>query len=295
MRVSEQSRLASRLGYLQTVTERLDLIQRQLATGRKLHRASDDPAGAVLSLGHRRDIAFEEQIRRNLSSGISFMNATESALAGAVDVLQRARELTVQAANSTLGAGNRSAIAAEIDQLIGQLAQLGNTTFAGAYIFSGHKTKTPAFEVVGNPPTAVTFQGDDGQRLRQVSREDSVAINVNGQAVFGSVFDDLITLRDRLRGSAPPAEIEASLGAIDAALERMIDARAELGARVNRFEAAQRLSEQTDTDLQKLRTEIEDIDLAETIVQFSTQEIAFQTALGVLGRTANMTLLNFLR
>jgi len=295
MRVSEQSRLAARLGYLQAVTERLEQIQQQLATGKRINRASDDPAGAVVALGHRREIAFEEQIRRNLSSGISFMNATESALAGAVDVLQRARELTVQAANSTLGSENRTAIAAEIDQLINQLAQIGNTTFAGAYIFSGHKTRTPAFQVNGNPPTSVTFQGDSGERLRQVSRQDSVAVNVDGGYVFGTVFDDLITLRDRLRGSGTPEQFQESLAALDAALERMIDARAALGARVNRFEAALRYSEDVDTDLQRLRAEAEDIDLAETIVQFSTQEMAFQAVLGVLGRTTNLTLLHFLQ
>jgi flagellar hook-associated protein 3 FlgL len=295
MRVSEQSRLTARIGYLQTVTQRLDTLQQQLSTGRKIQRASDDPAGTVLALGHRRDIAFEEQMRRNLSSGVSFMNATEAALDGSTDVLQRIRELTLQAANGTLGSGNRGAIAAEVDQLIGQLAQLGNTNFAGVYIFSGHQTKTPAFQVSGAPPTNITFNGDDGQRVRQISKEDKVAINLSGGTVFGSVFTDLIALRDNLNGSAPPSVIEASVTDLDAALERVIDARAELGARVNRFEAAQRLSEQTDTDLQKLRSEIEEIDITETIVQFSAQEMAFQAALGAIGRTSNMTLLDFLR
>lgn len=295
MRVSEQSRLTARIGYLQTVTERLDMLQQQLSTGKRIQRASDDPAGTVLSLGHRRDIAFEEQMRRNLSSGVSFMNATEAALDGTTDALQRIRELTVSAANGSLGAGNRSAIAAEVDQLIGQLAQLANTNFAGAYIFSGHQTKTPAYTVTGTPPTAVTFAGDTGQRIRQISKQDNVAINISGATVFGTMFDDLVALRDNLNGSAPASVIEGSIGVLDAALERVIDARAEVGARVNRFEAAQRLSEQADTDLQMLRTEIEDVDLTETIVQFSAQEIAFQAALGAIGRTSNMTLLNFLR
>ncbi|MCK9518582.1 MAG: flagellar hook-associated protein FlgL [Dehalococcoidia bacterium] len=295
MRVSEQSRLTARLGYLQNVTERLDLLQRQLATEKKVHRASDDPAGTVLSLGHRRDIAFEEQMRRNLSSGVAFMNATEAALDGATDALQRVRELTIRAANGPLGPDNRGAIAAEVDQLIGQLAQLANTNFAGAYIFSGHQTRTPAYDVTGSPPTAITFVGDTGERIRQISKQDKVAVNVSGVAVFGNIFDELLTLRDNLNTGATGSVIAASISVLDTAIDRMIDVRAEIGARVNRFEAAQRLSEKSDTDLQMLRAEIEDADITETVLQLSAQDVAFQAALQAIGRTSNMTLLNFLR
>lgn len=295
MRVSEQSRLAAQIGYLRTAGDRLNALQQQLSTGRRIERASDDPAGAALALGHRQNIAYETQMRRNLSSGISFMNATEAALDGATDTLQRVRELTVQASNATLASSDRGAIAAEINQLIGQLGQLANTNFAGAYIFSGHQSDTPAYAVTGTPPTAVAYQGDNGARVRQISKQDEVAINVPGSAVFGSVFDDLLALRDQLVGSAPPAEIGLNLTAIDGALDRVITARADVGARVNRFEAAEALSEKTDTDLQKLRSEIEEIDLPEAIVRFTAQENAFQAALGAIGRTAGMTLLDFLR
>ncbi|MGE5596181.1 MAG: flagellar hook-associated protein FlgL [Hyphomicrobiales bacterium] len=295
MRVSEQSRLAARMSYLSTATERLDALQQQLSTGRRIQRASDDPAGSALALRHREEIAYEEQMRRNLSSGVSFMNATEAALDGATDTLQRIRELTVQAANGTLGSGERSAVSAEVDQLIGQLAQLANTNFGGAYIFSGHQANTPAYQVNGNPPTSISYQGDDGLRVRRISKEDSAPINVPGSEAFGTIFDDLIALRNNLNSSVPPSVIGDSLQAIDAGLQRVLDARSKIGARVNRFETAQRLSERTDTDLQQLQAEIEQVDLTDTIVQFQAQQNAFEAALGAIGRTANMTLLDFLR
>ncbi|MCC7365625.1 MAG: flagellar hook-associated protein FlgL [Dehalococcoidia bacterium] len=294
MRVSEQSRLASRIGYLQTVSQRLDKIQQELSTGRKIQRSSDDPAGASLALNHRQNLTFETQLRRNLSSGVSFMNATEAALGGATDVLQRVRELTIQASNDTLSPSERTAAGAEVNQLIGEMAQLANTSFGGAYIFAGHRSDAPAYQVTGTPPSAVTFMGDTGQRVRRISKQDAVAINVAGSNVFGTVFDDLITLRNQMNGSASGTTISGNLGAIDDALGRVLDARAEVGARVNRFEAAQRVSEQADTDLQKLRAEIEEIDLSETIVKFTAQETAYQAALAAMGKTANMTLLNFL-
>lgn len=295
MRVTEQSRLTARVGYLNQVSAKLDKLQGQLSTGKRIDRASDDPAGAAISLGHRQDIAFEAQMRRNLSNGTAFLNATDSALASAGDVIQRVRELTVQASNDTMGSNERTAIGAEVNQLIGHLAQVGNTNFGGAYIFAGHKSDQPAYTTTGSPPTAVTFQGDSGLRVRRISKQDAVAVNVIGNDVFGTLFTDLITLRDNLNGSQPGQVIAGSLQQIDAGLDRVLQARADIGARSNRFESATFVSEATDTDLQKLRADIEDIDLPGTIVAFQAQQNAYEAALGAIGRTANMTLLDFLR
>jgi flagellar hook-associated protein 3 FlgL len=295
MRVTEQWRVMKHTEYLNTVSSRLDKIQQQLSTGRKIERASDDPAGARLALQYRDTLDFEAQMRRNLENGTSFMNITEATLDSATEALQRARELTVQAANDTLAQQERNAIALEVDQLVQHLAQLGNATFGDAYIFSGHKTTTPAFQVTGNPPTAVTFQGDTGQRLHRISRQDTVAVNVDGQSAFGTMFTDLIALRDNLNGGAPAPTIQASIGTIDTALDGVIQARASIGARLNRFEASQATSQQTDINLQQLRSNIEDVDLPSAITQLQAQQNALQAALGAIGRTANLTLMDFMR
>ena len=295
IRVTDHWRVIKQTEYLNAVSGRLDKIQEQLSTGRQIQRASDDPAGARLALQYRDTIDFEAQMRRNLDNGTAFMNITESTLDSSTEALQRLRELTVQAANSTLAQEERDGIAKEVDQLIQHLAQLGNATFGDAYIFSGHKTTTPAFQVTGNPPTAVTFQGDTGQRLHRISRQDTVAVNVDGQNTFGSMFTDLIALRDNLNAGAPPTTIQASIGTIDSALDRVILARAGVGARLNRFEASQATSQQTDINLQQLRSTIEDVDLPSAITKLQGQQKALQAALGAIGRTANLTLMDFMR
>lgn len=295
MRVTEQSRVSAQISYIQAATERMDKIQQQLATGRRIQAASDDPSGAAQAMTHRANIAYEAQMRRNMQNGQSFMNATEAALGSATDALQRIRELTVQAANDTLSTADRNAAADEVDQLIGQLAQVANSNFAGAYIFSGFQTNTPAYNVGGSPPTTVTYQGDTGQRVVRISKQDQVVVNVAGSQVFGTMFGDLIQLRDNLRSSVTGQVIGQSVTQIDASLNRILDARADIGARVNRLDAAQRVSEATDTELQTLRSNIEEPDLPSTIVAFTAQQNALQAALGAIGRTANMTLLDYLR
>lgn len=294
MRLSEQARVGNQVRFMNSASERMDKVQRQLSTNRRIERASDDPTGAALAMQHRKNIAFEAQMRRNLENGTAFLNVTESALGGATELLQRARELTVQGATGTLGASEKTNIAAEMDQLIQQLAQVANTNFGGAYIFSGHQTQTPAYAVTGNPPAAITWQGDNGQRIRQISAQDAVAVNVVGNDVFGTMFQDLMTLRDNLNSNASTTTINGSLADIDKALNGVLNARADVGARVNRFEATTARSEEMDTNLQELRANIEDIDVAETIIQFTAAQNALQAALGAIGKTSNMTLLNYL-
>lgn len=295
IRVSEQSRQEARLRVLHTVTQRADQLQQQIASGRRIERASDDPAGATLALRHRRDIAFEAQMRRNLDGGVAFMNATEAALDAATDALQRARELTVQASSSALSTSDRSAIAREINQIIEHLAQIANGSFGGAYIFSGFQTQTPAYDVAGDPPIAVTYQGDAGQRVRRISLQDEAPVNLTGPAVFGDVFDELIALRDNLNSSVPPDVIATSLDSIDAAIDRVIAGRAEIGSRINRFEFSRSQSEVNNIELQKLRADIEEIDLADAVVKLTAQQAALEAALGAIGRTSTMSLLAFLR
>ncbi len=295
MRISEQSRLTANQRYLATIQESMAQLQEQLATGRKIQRASDDPAGASLALQHRKNIAFETQMRRNLEGGISFMNVSEAALSGVNDSLQRVRELTVQASNDSMGADERNSIALEIDELIEHIAQAANTRFGDAYVFSGFQTQQPAYQVTGDPPTAVTYQGDAGQRVRRISYQEEAPINLVGSSVFGSMFDDLIALRDDLKAGANGATITTHLGALDGAIDRVIAGRAELGARTNRFEAAQSQSASTDVTLQGLKQSVEEVDLADAITKLTSAQTSLQAAMGAIGMTANMSLLNFLQ
>jgi flagellar hook-associated protein 3 FlgL len=295
MRITEQSRQTNHLRYLSSASERVDDLQRQIATGQRITQPSDDPAGATQAIGYRRDIAFEAQMRRNMDGAVAYMNVTESALSSATDAFQRIRELAVQASNDTLSPSDRQAAGAEVDQLIRHLVQVANTRFGGTYIFAGNRTDQPAYQTTGEPPTAVTYQGDTGQRIRRISESETIAINTVGSTVFGSTFADLIALRDNLNSGAPAATIQSSLQQIDWAMDRVTQARSEIGARTNRIDSTMNQSADLDINLQDLRAEIEEVDLTSAVVRFSSEQVVLQAALGAIGRASNMTLLDFLR
>lgn len=295
IRITEQSRLTNHVTYLQYAESEFNRVQQQLSTGKRVQRPSDDPQGTSISMGYRRDITFEEQMRRNIEGGVAFMNATESALSSATEVIHSARELAVQGANGTNSQSGRDAMAIQVDQLLQQMVQIANSNFSGAYLFAGNETNKPAFTTTaaGGSITAVDYDGDHGERKRQISPNDIYAVNLTGDRAFGSVFADLIKLRDNLRTGSP--DINDSIGELDKDLDSILAARADIGSRANAFEDFRTRSEAKDTDLQALRANIEDIDVGETIVSLTARQNQLQAALGAIGQTLNMTLLNFLR
>ncbi len=294
IRVTEQSRLTDHVGFLQGAESQFNKIQQQLSTGRRVNVPSDDPEGTSISMSYRRDMLFEAQMRRNIEGGIAYMNASESALASATDIIHRARELAVQGSNGTNSQSGLDAMAIEVDQLLQQMVQVANTNFGGAYVFAGQKTDQPAYTTTGSPViTAVTYQGDLGQRVRRIARQDTSAVNVTGPQGFGSVFQDLITLRDNLRAGSP--NIKQSMASLDKDLDTVLAARADIGARVNAFNDATSRSTSKDTDLQQLRANIEDVDISEAIVALTARQNQLQAALGAIGQSMNISLLNYLR
>ena len=128
----------------------LEKLQYQQSTGKKFRVPSDDPIGASKSLKFNTDISKLEQYKRNAKDAMSWMTDTEAALGEIGEVLKRANELTVDAANGTKEGEDLKKIKEEIDQLKEHLVQIANTTYAGRHIFSGYKTDMPLLNEDGH-------------------------------------------------------------------------------------------------------------------------------------------------
>lgn len=131
--------------------EHLNELNTQLATGKKIQQPSDDPVCASKSLQYSTTVSQIEQYQKNVDDALGWMRVTEEALDGMEDIIMRADELALQAANEPLSESQAEAIAVEIEQLEKELIDLGNTDYAGRYIFGGYNTDDPPFEVVETP------------------------------------------------------------------------------------------------------------------------------------------------
>ena len=157
MRISSIEQFQQGIDSILDQQARLNRTQQQLATGKNILSPSDDPAAATQLLTLSSLKAKNEQYDRNVLMAQNELELQESVLASSGNVLQRVRELVVQANNATQSNQSRAAIGDEINNLADELLQLANTkNAAGEYIFSGYNSRTPALP---EPAQGLSFKG----------------------------------------------------------------------------------------------------------------------------------------
>ena len=196
MRITQGVMTDNFMRNLQKNMERLDRYNEQLSSGKKFRFPSQDPIGAARSMNYSADIDKSEQFEKNIDQALSWMQTSESAMDDSNQVMQRARELTVQGANDTLTAGERENLAAEMTELRDELISIAEARHGDRHVFSGQMTDRAPFDEDGN------YQGDHKNIIREVSPGVEMPINVNGEEAFGEAIDALDDVISDLKGGA---------------------------------------------------------------------------------------------
>ncbi len=158
-------------------------LENQISSGKRISKPSDDPVGAAetLDLSHVNNA--NTQYQRNIDAANTRLGAETNAVSSATDLLQRVHTLVLEANNGSQTPATRKDIAAEVNQRLQQLVQLGNSTDSnGGYIFAGTRTQTQPFELASNG--TVSYAGDNGQRLAAVAPQTQIATGDSGTSVF---------------------------------------------------------------------------------------------------------------
>ncbi|MGY4643781.1 flagellar hook-associated protein FlgL [Cellulomonas sp. URHB0016] len=291
-RVTHQTVQRQTLANLQGNLSTMAKLQAQMSSGKKINVPSDDPAGASDILRLRGDDRALTQYARNASDGDSWLTTVDSAIVASLGSLRRARDLTVQGGNGSMGQTSRDALASEIDGIRDMMVDQANTTYVGRSVFAGTSNASTAFD-----KSTYAWSGSAGSTVeRRVSEATTVRVDADGSAVFGdgagSVFALLDKLSATLRAGGNPTQ---HLAAIDDRMESMLTEVAAVGARQNQMSTA--LSNITGSQLttQAQLSGIEDIDLAQTILGLQMQEVAYQGALGAAAKVLQPSLMDFLR
>lgn len=185
MRVSTSGAYANGLSAMQRLQAALDQTQRQISSGRRILTPSDDPIAASRALEIRESIGRLEQFDRNANMASNRLSQEESSLGSVNNVLQRVRELALQANNATQTNESRQLIAVEMRQNLDQLVQIANQKDGnGSYLFSGNlESTTPVTRMAAS----FAYNGDQGQRFVQIGEGRQVADGDSGAAVFFNI------------------------------------------------------------------------------------------------------------
>ena len=294
MRITHQMMSNTTIRNLRNNLTKLESLQTSITTGKRLSRPSDDPAAVARTLTYTADLAIGEVFLRTMDNATSWMSATDSALDQAGGVLQRARELAVSGANGgTMTQGDMQAIGTEVDHLLQQMSVIANASLRGQRLFAGQQIDANPFTLSAALP-GYTYSGDAGQMRREYDVGAYLTINTPGEATFAPAFAALFNLRDNLNAGDASA-VNADIAEVDQALDSILSARAEVGAKMNRVEAAQGRQTLLQVNLEGLRSKAEDTDFTEAVSKFSIQETVYKASLEVGGKAIQPSLLDFLR
>jgi flagellar hook-associated protein 3 FlgL len=160
-------------------------IQRQVSTGRRVATAADDPAGAAQMVLLQQGLDRIENYRANAETARRRLSLEETALDEVTNVLDRVRELTIQAGGAARTAEGREAIAAEARELLANLMDLANSQDGeGRYLFAGSRVQNQPFTAAGG---TVSYSGDDGARFQRIGDNRTIAEADAGSEVFQQI------------------------------------------------------------------------------------------------------------
>jgi len=303
MRITNRMLISNVLTNINNNLKVMSNTQKQMSSGKRVSRPSDDPIVVARVLSFKSALDSMEQYDKNMQDARGWVDASESALSMATETLQRARELAVYGANGTLPKESMQALAHEIDQLIDELVQTANTSYGGRFLFGGSQTTKAPFERIADDKDShypVRYIGNDANLDWEIAPQVTITVNENGQRVFmeavgnKSVFEVLASLKTAL-DNAQHDQVANTLGELDQAIDHLLNIRASLGARSNRLQMSQDRLLNSKISLTETMSKLEDIDLAEAVMNYKNQENVYQAALATAAMVLQPTLIDYLR
>ena len=272
---------------LGSINEELNKANEIATTGKRINNLSDDPVGLTQSLNIRSTLSSIEQMGRNISYGNSWLTASESALTNVQNIISDTKVLCIQMANATIGSEQRSSAAETVQNMLDEIVSLANTDVAGNYIFAGSKTDTIPFGQDG------TYNGDNNPFTIKISKNSTVEVGSDGQAVFGTVFNTLVDLKTALQGN-DVSGIQDAMDNLDGHFDDISAKISNVGAKMNRMEIKDRIYQDLNFSNTERLSKIEDADIAEAIMKVKAAELTYQTALASSSKVMTLTLMDYL-
>ena len=293
MRITNSLQYGNLQQNIETSLENLNTIQQQISTGKKLTTFADDPAGASQSLSLRSAADANTQYQRNASSATSYLSAADTALSSVTTIVQSARQIAVQAANSDQSPQSLNALSSQVDGIIAQVTQLANTNLQGNYLFGGTQTKNPPYDASQN------YQGNTQPLSATIGPGYSIQTSTVGSATFGPAFSALQSLKQHLTDAAAGTvgaitNISSDITQVDAGLTAISTAQANIGAKSTEVTSVTQQLAQAQTGYQASISNIEDVDLATAYVQLQSAQNVYQASLATTAKATQYSLTDYL-
>jgi flagellar hook-associated protein 3 FlgL len=297
-RITTQMTASMTLNDLQQSLNRLDTTQQQLSSGKKINQPSDDPYGTSQALSLNGQLSSLNDYTNNITDGTAWTQQATTSLGDIDSMVQRVRELVVQASNGTYTQSDLNASASEVNQLIDAIKQEANASYNGQYIFSGTSTGTAPYQTGSTD----TYQGGTGSVNRLIGPNTTLSVSTNISTLLGNgqpsgdggLLDTLRTIASDMQSGNTGAIGGADLKNLDSNFGTLTQMEANVGAITNRLTlASTRIQQLQNSDTAAL-SNVQDADMATVAINFSTEQAAYSAALKAGANIVQSSLLDFL-
>ena len=237
-------------------TSMLNKSLERLSSGLRINRAADDAAGLAIAEGFRSVVLGARVAQRNAQDGVSLVQTAEGALSETTNILQRMRELSVQAANGTQSNANRGALNNEVAQLLSQIDDIAlNTEFNGIRVLSSPQTLTLQAGAQVGQTLLVTVSGAKTTELKVTS--------VMISTITGAV---------------------SAIATLDSAIATVNSFRSTLGAFQNRLEFTISTLAIQEENSAASESAIRDANIATEVISFTRNQILVSAGTSILAQ-----------
>ena len=328
MRVTNKMLSNNFLRDMRTNLNNMNTLQGQMTSGKQIRKPSDDPFKASRIMQMHSDIDANKQYSNNIKDSINWLDTTDTALGQVGNVVGRIEELLVSAGNGAYSANERAAIKDEINQKIGEVSQILNTSFDGKYIFGGTRATSKPVDVetkdaLGNPKNTELIYNINPQvnpgdptaaeqldmlkdkRLVEVSQGVTMEYNITASQVINygtgatdnlmELFKNITTHLDSTNVNDIKALTTTDLTGIKAVMTNVLKVRSEVGSKQNRMESAESRNVDENFNMTEILSRTEDIDITEKTMEYATMQTIYVASLQTSAKVLQPSLLDYLR
>ena len=292
MRVASKSIYEGVQKDLGTLAKDIFDANKVVASGRRINHPSDDPVGSMQALSVKSSLANMAQLERNITMGTVWLDAGETALGHAQELITEARALATQMATATVNSDQRKAAAGQVQNLLEEMVSLANTQVNGEFIFSGTRTDVAPFKAKADG--SYEYQGNDSPFSIKVGNTSTIEVGADGEYLFGNVFTSLGDLKAALENNQVDG-ITAGMDALGKDAEHISARQAEIGSKALRMEMKSEILQDLQISGSERLSAIEDADMAEAITRLMSKELAYKAALATSSRVMSLSLVDFVR
>lgn len=296
-RVTNNTVFRNSLRDIQSTAAAFAKAQQQVSSGKRIQQASDDPSAAATASRERAEINAVDRYREANDSVDSRLRVTDAVLSDIISSITNAQTKAAAGRSTVLTTEQRNAIALEIEGAREAIFTAVNTSYRGIFLFSGANNTTAPYTKTGT--TVSAYQGDANVVEVDISRTSTAAVTMDGGGLLqGSAAQDLFQTLDALATAVRAGDmtgIDAGLGELDAAFNRVTSAQSRVGATLSALPAEKARLDEMRRASDTRRSQAEEISLAEAISEMTRAEQAQRAAIAAAGTTQKVSLMDYLR